>query len=144
MTTESEQKLKVLFACAGNTCRSVLAEYISRSKFGDILEPASAGFKPQSAADAENAINTLKSFLNIDASGHHPRDIRGVDVNGFDIVVAMDSSIAKQFTALFPAFPVERLIKWKIDDPWGDNLMEYERCAQAIFSALKTLSPTGS
>ena len=82
---------------------------------------------------------TLKSFLNIDASGHRPRDIREVDIDGFDIVVAMDSSIAKKFTALFPAYPVERLIKWKIDDPWGDNLAEYRRCAQAIFAALKNL-----
>lgn len=132
-----EQKLKVLFACEGNTCRSVLAEYISRAKFGDVLEPESAGFKPQPAADAGNAIYTLKSFLNINALGHCPRDIRRLDANSFDFVVAMDSFIAKKFSTLFPAFPTERLIKWKIDDPWGDNLAEYRGCAHAIFEALK-------
>lgn len=139
MTLETDERPKVLFACEGNTCRSVLAEYISRSKFGHVLESASAGFKPQRAGDAENAIYTLKSFLNIDASSHQPRDIREVDVNAFDIVVAMDSFIAKKFMALFPAYPAERLIKWKIQDPWGDNLEEYRRCAQAIFTALKKL-----
>lgn len=137
--TETPEKPRILFACKGNTCRSVLAEYISRARFRSFFVAASAGFKPQPPEDAENAIYTLRSFLNIDASNHYPRGIRQVGVKTFDFVVAMDSAIAKKFRALFPEYPEARLIKWKINDPWGDNLAEYRRCAQAIFAELKTL-----
>lgn len=117
-----------------------MAEFIAREKFGNIIEPSSAGFRPQRPEDAENAIYTLKTLLNIDASGHQPRDILQVDVNSYSIVVAMDAWVAKQFKAHFPAYPPERLIKWRINDPMGDNLEDYRRCAQAIFKELKTLS----
>lgn len=133
-------KRRVLFVCTGNTCRSLMAEFISRKKFGDHLEPASAGLRPQDPGDAENAIYTLKRFLNVDASGHTPRQVRDLDVYTFDLVVTMDKWVAGQFKAAFPGFPRERLIQWKIADPFGDDLDEYRRCAQAIFGQMKTLA----
>jgi len=133
------KKHRVLFACTGNTCRSLMAEFIARKKFGVIIEVSSAGFCPQAPRDAENAIYTLKTLLNIDASGHVPRDIRVINVDSFDLVVAMDSSVAKQIRERFPTYPVQRVLKWRINDPWGDNLAEYQRCARAIFAELKNL-----
>lgn len=116
-----------------------MAEFIARERFGNVLDASSAGFRPQQSADAENAIYTLKRVLNIDASGHIPRDIRQVEVVKFDLVVAMDKAVADEFADEFRAFPLERLVRWKIDDPWGDDLRTYERCAQAIFRELKAL-----
>lgn len=117
-----------------------MAEFIARKKFGSIIEVSSAGFRPQASRDAENAIYTLKTLLNIDATGHEPRDIRAIDVDSFDLIVAMDGSVAKQIREHFPTFPVRRVVKWRINDPWGDDLAEYRRCAQAIFAELKKLS----
>jgi hypothetical protein len=70
--------IRILFVCAGNTCRSVLAEYIARYRFGNVVESASAGIKPQTAADASSAIETLKD-IGIDASGHQPKGLEDLD-----------------------------------------------------------------
>ena len=77
------RRIRILFVCSGNTCRSVLAEYIARHRFGMIVEAASVGFRPQTATDAGSAIETLKE-LGIDASRHKPRGLDEVDPEAFD------------------------------------------------------------
>lgn len=132
-------KARVLFACVGSTCRSLTAEFIARERFGNIIEPLSTGFRPRQAADAENAIDTLRVVLSIDASGHTPREIRQLDLQSFDLAVTMEKWVADRFAKQFPADPPERVIKWKIDDPCGDDLERYRTCPQAIFNELKGL-----
>jgi len=138
-SADSNDKKQVLFICTGNTCRSVMAEFIARKYFGKIVTVCSAGFRPQVAEDAENAIYTLKKLLGIDASRHRPRDIHEIDVHSFDLVVTMDGQVAKQFKEKFKNYPLERLAIWKIKDPWGDDLTEYEQCARKIYAELKRL-----
>ncbi|MGH9318849.1 MAG: low molecular weight phosphatase family protein [Vicinamibacteria bacterium] len=58
---------RVLFVCTGNTCRSVIAEYIARDTFGNAVTFESAGIKPQPAADAENAVYGYDLELNSDS-----------------------------------------------------------------------------
>ena len=135
----ADQKARILFVCAGNTCRSVLAEYITRRKFGQIAEATSAGLQPGTIHDTANAVYTLNRLLNIDASTHTPRDVRELDVAAFDLLVAMDNHIAIQLQELFPALPPNRLVRWRINDPYGDDLVEYEHCAQAVDRELKKL-----
>jgi arsenate reductase len=60
------QKLKVLFLCTGNSCRSQMAEGWARALKGDVIEPFSAG---------------------IETHGLNPRAVRvmaeaGVDISG--------------------------------------------------------------
>jgi protein-tyrosine-phosphatase len=92
MKSKSTRKQRVLFVC--NTCRSVFAEYLARQVFGDAIELQSAGVRPQSAADAENAIFTLKNNFGIDASGHVPRDVRTLNMSDYDLIVALEKSAA--------------------------------------------------
>ena len=132
-------KPRILFVCAGNTCRSVLAEYIARRKFGRLVEPSSAGLRPGTVEDADNAIYTLKSVMGVNATGHVPRDVRTVDVERADLVVAMTTQIATEVRQLFPGLPVERLVRWRIKDPYGDDLAEYQRCAHSIYAEMKKL-----
>ncbi|MBI5590259.1 MAG: hypothetical protein HY881_07235 [Deltaproteobacteria bacterium] len=40
------QKLKILFLCTGNTCRSQMAEGLTRHLKPDLIEPYSAGVNP--------------------------------------------------------------------------------------------------
>jgi protein-tyrosine-phosphatase len=134
-----EERIHVLFACAGNTCRSLMAEFIARGRFGHLLESSSAGFNPGSRTDAKNTINTLKKLLEIDASAHTPRRITQADLDGADLVVAMDGWVARQFRQEFPEHPPAQLVRWRIPDPFGDDLEEYERCASRLFKEIKRL-----
>jgi protein-tyrosine-phosphatase len=80
----SSNPLSILFVCHGNTCRSVMAEALTRRKFGDAVEVSSAGISAQPAIDAATAIEALRTYFDIDASGHIPRSIANVDVSSFD------------------------------------------------------------
>lgn len=131
---------RVLCVCAGNTCGSVLAEHLARKKFGGYIEVASAGVCPGSIRDASNAIFTLKNLFSLNASTHVPQDVRTVGIDTFDLVVAMDNQVAGQVREIFPNLAVEHLVRWKISDPYGDDLTEYERCAITINTQLRKLN----
>ena len=121
--------IRVLFVCTGNTCRSVLAEYIARDVFGDAASFESAGIKPQQAADAENAVYTLRVNLNIDASQHVPRDVRLLDLNQFSLIIALENHVARVLKEMGVA--TSRIETWEIKDPYGPDLIEYDRaCIQ--------------
>lgn len=126
-------KPRILFVCFGNTCRSVLAEYQARKRFGNIVEFSSAGINPCIQNDAENAIFTL-SRLGIDASGHVPRSLHEIDVSEFDFVIAIDNYVAERIPR--SALPPDKLIIWKTTDPYGGDLVEYQRCAAEVYQQL--------
>jgi protein-tyrosine-phosphatase len=106
-----------------------------------VFEAASVGIKPQTAIEAASVSVTLDN-LNIDASQHRPRSLQEVDPKAFDLVVTMDSAVAKKFTNMFPSYPRRRLKAWNIIDPYDDNPAAYRRCARAIYAQLTTLSET--
>ena len=95
MSAKSHGRQRVLFVCTGNTCRSVLAEYLARDLFDEAVMFESAGISPQSAADAKNAVYTLKENFDIDASKHEPRDVRSLDLTAYTLIIALEKSAAK-------------------------------------------------
>lgn len=113
-----------------------MAEHIARQRFQ--AQATSAGVQPGSLADTANAVYTLKQS-GIDASAHEPRDVREMNLSEFDLIVCMDNDVAREIMRLFPELPQHCLIKWKINDPYGDDLGEYDRCAKVIYRELKKL-----
>lgn len=127
-------RVSILFVCAGNTCRSVMAEALARRRFGGSARIESAGLRPQPAGDARAAIDTLRSLFGLDASGHVPRAVASVDLDAFDLVVAMDRGVADSL----PVVGDGNLMVWDIDDPW-DEPSRYPACARAIDEAVSRL-----
>jgi protein-tyrosine-phosphatase len=130
--------MRVLFVCTGNTCRGVLAEYIANRRFPGQVEATSAGIHPGSVEVTANAVYTLKQD-DIDASGHRPRDVRKMNLAEFDPIVTMDNNVARTLTKLFSALPSDRIRKWQVKDPYGDDLAEYEQCFKVICRELKKM-----
>jgi protein-tyrosine-phosphatase len=120
----------VLFVCTGNTCRSVFAEYLGRHVFGDAVVFESAGIRPQPATEAENAVYTLKKSFDIDASNHVPRDVRTLDLTAYDLIIALEKSAVKVVEDL--GVPTSKVKLWKVRDPWGHDLTEYDRASLEI------------
>ena len=129
---------RVLFVCAGNTCRSVLAEYLGRRFHGDAWTFESAGIAPGRSADASNAVHVLAHTFGVDASAHQPRDVRQVDVNRFDFVVVIEKDAAAVVRAL--GVPESKIQLWPIPDPWGGDLTEYETVALELRKRLARLA----
>lgn len=142
MTYHKVSQPHVLFVCTGNTCRSVLSEYLGRELFRGTVVFESAGIRPQNATDAENAIYTLKKDFNIDASGHVPRDVRTLTLADYELFIALDKEAAKVLDEL--GAPTSKVKLWKIRDPFGPDLAEYDRASVQIKKKLIKLRSSGS
>ena len=141
MSDERSAPRRVLFVCIGNSCRSVLAEYLGRRAFGNAVTFESAGIKPQNAADAKDAVCTLKKNFGIDASNHVPRDVRSLDLTKYDLIIGFEKSVVKVVEEL--GVSPSRVELWKVRDPWGDDLTEYEEASVEIQRYLRKLKALG-
>jgi len=86
-------KRKVLFLCAGNSCRSQLAEALVNARMGDEWEAVSAGTKPAGYVHP-NALRVLRE-IGIEHQGHskHADEFRTM---AFDLVVTVCDSAAEE------------------------------------------------
>jgi arsenate reductase (thioredoxin) len=62
-----QQKLKILFLCTGNSCRSQMAEGWARHLKGDVLEACSAGIETHGLNP--RAVKVMAE-AGVDISGH--------------------------------------------------------------------------
>ena len=80
------KKLKVLFLCTGNSCRSQMAEGWARALKGDAIEPYSAGIET-------HGLNPLAVKVMIEAgvdiSGQRSKRVDELDSVDFDYVVTV-------------------------------------------------------
>lgn len=86
-------KRKVLFLCAGNSCRSQMAEAIVNARMGDTWQAVSAGTKPAGYVHPK-ALEALAE-IGIQHEGRSKRadEFQGVD---FDLVVTVCDSAAEE------------------------------------------------
>jgi len=82
----SDQKLKVLFLCTGNSCRSQMAEGWTRHLLADRFEAASAGIAPH-GLDAL-AVRAM-SEAGVDISHYRSKSVDELRREPWDIVVTV-------------------------------------------------------
>jgi len=88
-----KKKMKVLFLCTGNACRSQIAEGWARHLKADVMEVFSAGVSP--ATVSRRAVETMAE-AGVDISGHrskHVDEFEGID---FDYVVTVCDNARQQ------------------------------------------------
>lgn len=106
------KRVKVLFICTGNSCRSQMAEGLLRSITGDQYEVFSAGSHPSRVHPM--SIEIMKE-VGIDIS-HHTSDPIDDYLNlGMDVVITVCDS-AQQVCPVFPGNAAH--IHWSIEDPF--------------------------
>ena len=86
---QAKQKLKVLFLCTGNSCRSQMAEAWSHALKVDELEAHSAGTSPQVLNPFAVAV---MAECGVDISNHNCKGLDEVAGIAFDIVVTVCDS----------------------------------------------------
>ena len=105
------EKLKVLFLCTGNSCRSQMAEGWARHLRSDLLEPYSAGTEPRKVDQLAVRV------MNEDGVNIYHQKSKGLDAVGdiaFDYVITLCDS-ARSNCPIYPGGTV--MLHVGFDDP---------------------------
>lgn len=105
------QKLKILFLCTGNSCRSQMAEGWARTLKSDSIEPYSAGVETHGLNP--DAVRVMQE-AGVDISKHRSKHVNELIRIPFDYVV----TVCDQANEACPLFPGKtRVIHVGFDDP---------------------------
>jgi len=91
-------KLKILFLCTGNSCRSQMAEGWARHLKGDVVEPYSAGIEIHGLNP--NAVKVMAE-AGVDISGHHSKHLNELKDIDFEYVITVCDN-AHESCPMFP------------------------------------------
>jgi len=105
------EKLKILFLCSGNSCRSQMADAWTKHLKGNQFEVYSAGVQPK-AVDPR-AVKAMAE-AGIDISAQNSKDLDSLGNMEFDYVVTLCDN-AREACPYFPA--KTKLIHKGFDDP---------------------------
>jgi len=117
-------KLKVAFVCVHNSCRSQIAEALSKLLAADVFEAYSAGTetKPQINQDA---VRIIKQLYNIDMEKEQFSKLIS-DIPKPDIVITMGCNVN------CPYLPCKYREDWGLEDPTGKSDEEFINTAKVI------------
>ena len=106
-----ENKLKVLFLCTGNSCRSQMAEGWAKKLRSHEIEAYSAGVKPK-AVDPRAV--TVMAEAGVDISGQRSKEVKDLMNIPFDYVITLCGH-ARETCPLFPGHA--KVIHHGFEDP---------------------------
>ena len=129
MKGEEKKKAKVLFLCAGNSCRSQMAEGWLRHLAGDRYEAASAGTQP--AGLNPGAVEVMRE-LGIDIAAHQSKHLNQFLGVRFDHVITVCDR-ARETCPIFPG--ASSMLHWSFDDPAAARGSDEER--RAVFKRVR-------
>ncbi|MBN1392235.1 MAG: arsenate reductase ArsC [Sedimentisphaerales bacterium] len=109
--SENKSKIKVLFLCTGNSCRSQMAEGWAKHLKDDVVDAYSAGIRPSSVSS--RAIKVMAE-AGVDISDHKSKHVGEFKGGDFDYVVTLCDNAAENC----PVFPGKaKIIHKPFEDP---------------------------
>lgn len=144
----------ILFVCTGNTCRSVMAQYLLKQavKNRDDVEVASAGTAVFfSSPPSKETLLVLKE-LGVDASGHQANNLTSRMIKKADLIFVMSRAHRQYVLEKVPqadkrVYFVKEFVHSKeglkedldIPDPIGTSEASYRQCAFIIKEAIQKI-----
>jgi len=126
------RKLKVAYICVHNSCRSQMAEAITRKMASDVIQCWSGGTETKEHID-KGAVDIIKKLYGVDMEAdQHPKLL--AEIPEVDMVVTMGCNVT------CPSIPAKIHEDWGLDDPTGATEDEYERVAKIIEEKVIDLS----
>ncbi len=135
--------MNILFVCTGNSCRSVMAEYILKKSLKDLkagdIRVASAGTSALTGDTVSANAAALLNEYGINAAGHSSRNISKEIVGQAELIFALTRSHLNQIVGLFPEakFRAMTLADNDISDPIGEGLEAYKKVFEEIRQAIE-------
>jgi len=132
-------KIRILFVCVENACRSQMAEGFADKYGGDKIEAFSAGSKPSGIVN-RTAIEVMRK-IGIDISKNISKGFETLPYNKYDYVVTMGCKdvYPEPGRGVCPYFPAKENIDWQIEDPKGKPFEEFKKIRDEIGLKVKEL-----
>jgi arsenate reductase (thioredoxin) len=127
------KRIRVLFVCIGNSCRSPIAEAIARRAAADVIEASSAGVSPLGyIADSTRKV-LLERGIQIDGQFSKGMNDDAIQ-HPTDLLINMTG---RPGTRLFPNTKCE---DWVVEDPYGEDMETYRRICDDIEARVTDLA----
>jgi arsenate reductase len=107
---KADHRIRVLFLCTGNSCRSQMAEGWARHLCADRIEAHSAGTHPHGLNPL--AVRAMAE-VGVDISGHTSKSIDALPMDQVDLLVTVCGDAHDRC----PIVPGKRVIHQGFDDP---------------------------
>jgi arsenate reductase (thioredoxin) len=117
----------VLYVCLGNSCRSIMAEALTRHLFPDSVTAGSAGLSPLGYVSAETL--QVLAELGVATEGLRSKGLAELNLPQFNLLVNLT---AHPFDAQVPRIFSGRVIHYPVADPFGESLQVYREARDAI------------
>jgi arsenate reductase len=117
----------ILFVCLGNSCRSIMAEALTRHYLGDSVTAASAGLNPLGFITPETLQVLIE--LGIEVEGLYSKGLSHVDPEAYSLLINLTS---RPVTFSLPPDCRHRLRNRPVPDPYGGSLELYRQCRDRI------------
>jgi protein-tyrosine-phosphatase len=120
-------KPKVLFICLGNSCRSIMAEALTRHRCGDRWDAASAGLNPLGFVAPETL--EVLAEIGVSTAGLHSKGVKEINLPEYRLVINLaDYSLEGRI----PLDGAVRVLRRWVPDPYGCGPEVYRRSRDAI------------
>lgn len=136
-----KNKLKVLFLCTGNSCRSQMAQGWAQYLKGDIIQPFSAGIETHGLNP--NAVKVMAE-AGVDISAHYSKHLDELKDIKFDYII----TVCDNANESCPVFPGKtKVIHHSFDDPpkLAEQITDTEKkldCYRQIRDQIKSFIQT--
>ena len=136
------EKLKILFLCTGNSCRSQMAEGWARHLKSDSIQPFSAGLEAHGLNP--NAVQVMQE-AGVDITGQKSQKVKEVETIPFDFVITVCGHADENCPVFTCAITV---VHYGFDDPpklaqnaktEEETLDHYRRVRDEIRAFVETL-----
>lgn len=106
------RKLKIAFVCVHNSCRSQMAEAITKKLASDFFEPYSAGTETKPRIN-QDAVRIIKDLYEVDMNLTQKSKLLDDIPQELDVLVTMGCNVE------CPFIPTQHREDWGLDDPTG-------------------------
>lgn len=118
------KKYKIAFVCVHNSCRSQMAEAITKLKYSEMFEAYSAGTHITNQIN-QDAVATIQDMYNYDMNLTQKNKLIA-DIEPVDIVITMGCNVQ------CPTMPSKYREDFGLDDPSGKSKEIFELTAKLI------------